>query len=68
MSTAVKWVTSDWLQCQVYHVFSQIFQTNTCHYVKLCRDHYLLHPYDSYRTSHPITLYCIISADGSVVK
>jgi len=52
----------------VYHVSSQIRQTNKCHYLELGHGHFILQPYDSYRTNHPITLYCIIWADDSVVK
>jgi hypothetical protein len=42
---------TEWLHCQVYHVFSQILQTNTCHYLKLGHNHFVLQPYDSYCTS-----------------
>ena len=42
---------TDWLHCQVYHVFSQILRKNTCHYIKLGHDHFVPQPYDSYRTS-----------------
>ena len=50
---------TDLLHCQVYHVISQILQTNTCLYLKLGHDHFVLQPYDSYHTSqsHHFLLY-----------
>ena len=41
---------TDLLHCQVYHVFSQILQTNTRRYLKLGHDHFVMLPYDSYHT------------------